>query len=189
MIELLKYKIIHFDNFSLSVFHLLELLVVYILVRIVFVIFKKSIARSQRLDVGQKYSIFQIVKYLIYIFYGIFAAGMLGINLSLLLASSAALLVGIGFGLQHLFKDIVSGLVILFDRTIKVNDVIEMDNIVSKVLKINLRTTTVLTREDKYIVIPNSVILESKVINWTLSQITSRFEIPLNVAYNSDVSL
>jgi small-conductance mechanosensitive channel len=70
---------------------------------------------------------------------------------------------------------------------IKVNDVIEVDGIVCRVQEIKLRTSTVMTREDKCIILPNSVITTGKVVNWTYSHLTSRFEVALNVAYTADV--
>jgi small-conductance mechanosensitive channel len=104
-----------------------------------------------------------------------------------MLAGSAALLVGIGLGLQNLFNDFVSGVIILLDATIKVNDVIEVNGLFCRVQKINIRTTTVLTREDKYIILPNSTLTGSQLINWTHGHETSRFEIQIGVDYSTDI--
>jgi small-conductance mechanosensitive channel len=105
------------------------------------------------------------------------------------MAGSAALLVGVGFGLQNLFSDFTSGIILLLDSTIKVNDVIEIDGLVGKVKEINLRTTTVLTRDDIYIIIPNTDLTKNQLVNWTYSSISSRFEIKVGVDYSSDVQL
>lgn len=114
---------------------------------------------------------------------------ILDFNLSVLIAGSAALLVGLGLGLQNLFSDYVSGIIILFDSTVKVGDVIEINGLVCKVEEINLRTTTVLTRNDKYIILPNTDLTRNQLINWTHSDIASRFEVNVGVDYSSDVKL
>jgi small-conductance mechanosensitive channel len=105
------------------------------------------------------------------------------------MAGSAALLVGIGFGLQSVFSDFISGIIILVDASVKVNDVIELDSLVGTVKEINFRTTTVMTRDEKYIIIPNSDLTSNRLINWTHSQVTSRFEVQVGVDYSSDVDL
>jgi small-conductance mechanosensitive channel len=114
---------------------------------------------------------------------------ILGFNLSVLMAGSAALLVGIGLGLQNLFSDFVSGIIILVDSTVKVDDIIEINGMVCQVQEINIRTTTVLTRDDKYIILPNSDLTRNQLINWTHSAISSRFEVSVGVDYSSDVKL
>ena len=112
-----------------------------------------------------------------------------GFNLSVLLAGSAALLVGVGLGLQNLFSDFISGIVLLIDATIKVNDIIEVNGMVCKVMEIKLRTTTVLTRDDKSIILPNTMLTKNQIINWTHSEVDSRFEVNVGVDYATDVPL
>jgi small-conductance mechanosensitive channel len=105
------------------------------------------------------------------------------------LGGSAALLVGFGLGIQSLFSDFVSGIILLVDSSVKVNDIIDIDGLVCKVQEINLRTTTVLTRDDKYIIVPNTDLTRNQIINWTHSDLASRFEITVGVDYSSDVNL
>lgn len=112
---------------------------------------------------------------------------LFGFNLSVLVAGSAALLVGIGLGLQNLFSDFISGILLLLDSSVKVNDVIELNGMVCVVQEINLRTTTVLTRDDKYIILPNTDLTRNQLINWTHSDLASRFEVTVGVDYASDV--
>jgi small-conductance mechanosensitive channel len=89
---------------------------------------------------------------------------LFGFNLSVLVAGSAALLVGIGLGLQNLFSDFISGILLLLDSSVKVNDVIELNGMVCVVQEINLRTTTVLTRDDKYIILPNTDLTRNQLL-------------------------
>ncbi|PJB12327.1 MAG: mechanosensitive ion channel protein MscS [Flavobacteriales bacterium CG_4_9_14_3_um_filter_40_17] len=138
---------------------------------------------------SKKYSLYNLMKYFIIVLAVGISLQILDFNLSVLIAGSAALLVGLGLGLQNLFSDYVSGIIILFDSTVKVGDVIEINGLVCKVEEINLRTTTVLTRNDKYIILPNTDLTRNQLINWTHSDIASRFEVNVGVDYSSDVKL
>ena len=113
----------------------------------------------------------------------------LGIRITVLLAGSAALLVGIGLGLQQTFNDIVSGIILLSERSIKVGDILEIDGDVIKILSIGLRTSKGLNRDEISIIIPNSLITTNKVINWSHQSKKTRFKINVGVAYGSDVNL
>ena len=188
MKEILEYQIYQFGQYSLQVHNIIDVIVVVLLARFILFLTSKAIHKSNRLDTGAQYSIRQLVKYTLIVAGILLSITLLGFNLSALFVGSAALLVGIGFGLQHLFNDFISGIIILFDNTIKVNDVVEVDGIVCRVQEIKLRTTTVMTREDKCIILPNSLITGGKVVNWTYSQKTSRFEVVLNIDYTADVT-
>jgi len=92
-------------------------------------------------------------------------------------------------GMQNLFSDYISGIIILIDSSVKVNDVIEVNGMVCKVIEINLRTTTVLTRDDKYIILPNTDLTRNHLNNWIHNDLASRFEVTVGVDYSSDVKL
>ncbi|HJW29274.1 MAG TPA: mechanosensitive ion channel domain-containing protein [Saprospiraceae bacterium] len=188
MKEFLDYQIFRYGGYGLQVHNILEVVLVVVIARVLMGLFAKGITKSTRFDAGAKYSIRQLVNYTLIVISILLIVNLLGIDLSVVFVGSAALLVGIGFGLQHLFNDFVSGIIILFDKTVKVNDVIEVDGIVCRVQEIKLRTTTVITREDKCILIPNSVITGGKVVNWTYSHLTSRFEIRVGVSYSADMA-
>lgn len=188
MKEILDYQLINFGKFTFHVHNLLGLAILIIITWIILRLLSRGIHKNQKIDEGAKYSIKQLARYSIIVIATLVAITIIGFDLSVLFVGSAALLVGIGFGLQHLFNDFISGIIILFDGTIKVNDVIEVDGIVCRVKEIKLRTTAVMTREDKFIILPNSVITQSKVVNWTYSHHTSRFEITVNIAYEEDIT-
>lgn len=187
--ELLDYSLFTITKHQFRVITLITLLVfifgVFVFVKVV----KKAIFRKSALDLPKKHSLFSIFKYIVVVLAFAISLQIVGVDISVLLAGSAALLIGVGFGLQSLFGDITAGIILLFDSTIKVNDVIEVDGIVGKVEKINLRTTSIITREDTYIILPNSVVTNNNLINWTYSSLSSRFEIKVGVDYSSDVKL
>ncbi|MEX0635183.1 MAG: mechanosensitive ion channel domain-containing protein, partial [Ferruginibacter sp.] len=188
MDEILQHKLLEIGKYQITVLQILEVILVLIAAKVFTWLFSRGIHKTSKIEQSAKYSIAQLIGYIITIFAVLILLKVLNFDISLLLAGSAALLVGIGFGLQHLFNDFVSGIVILFDGTIKIDDVIEVDGIVAKVLKINLRTSEVLTRDDKYIVLPNSFITSNNVINWTYLGTTSRFEVSIGLSYDADVA-
>jgi small-conductance mechanosensitive channel len=187
MSEILDYQLLEFGKFSLKIHNLLGVIIIIILAYVALRMLTRWIHNNKKNDEGAKYSLNQLARYAIFILALILGILALGFNLSGFFVGSAALLVGIGFGLQHLFNDFISGIIILLDGTIKVQDVIEVDGIVSRVKEIKLRTTTVVTREDKYIILPNSVITQSNVVNWTYNPTISRFEVSVGIAYESDI--
>jgi small-conductance mechanosensitive channel len=186
MKDILEYKI-EIGTYSLSVYNIVAILVTAMTVWIFLKILKRGITHNRMISKARQYAIYQIIKYISIIIAIIVSLKLLGVKVAVMLAGSAALLVGIGLGLQNLFNDFVSGVIILLDATIKVNDVIEVNGLFCRVQKINIRTTTVLTREDKYIILPNSTLTGSQLINWTHGHETSRFEIQIGVDYSTDI--
>jgi small-conductance mechanosensitive channel len=185
--EILNFSLIEVDKYQLKVstIILLSLFILFIFIFLKFL--KKLINRSTKFDQGKKYSIYNLFKYFTLVLTIVFSLQIIGLDVSVLLAGSAALLVGIGFGLQNVFSDFISGIIILVDASVKVNDVIELNGLIGSVTEINFRTTTVMTRDEKYIIIPNSQLTSSQLINWSHSKITSRFEVTVGVDYSSDV--
>ena len=114
------------------------------------------------------------------------ALNTMGFRLSVLLASSAALMVGIGFGIQHIVNNFVSGLVILFERPVKIGDFIEVDGILGTVTDINTRSSKITTNDQITIVVPNSLLTENNLINWSYNKYT-RINIPVSVSYSTDL--
>lgn len=187
MKELLNRKLIEFGKYELHVEDLVWLILVWIVTFVFLRIVRSALNKSHRLDVAKKYSVFTILRYIVVVVISVFSLQILGFNLSVLLAGSAALLVGLGLGIQALFSDYISGIIILFDSSVKVGDIVEINGLVCKVIEINLRTTTVLTRDDKYIILPNTDLTRHHLINWTHEEIKARFDVSVGVEYGADV--
>jgi small-conductance mechanosensitive channel len=189
---MLDYKILDVSGHTITIFQVILLILVFLLVKVTIhsleVIVKKRAERND-LDEGKKFAILKLIKYFLYIIGIILALQSLGFDISILLAGSAALLVGIGLGFQDIFKDFMSGIIILFDGSIKVGDVIEVESLVGVVREINLRTSKIRTREGIIIIVPNGYFISQNVINWTNSNKLTRFKIDVGVAYGSDVRL
>jgi len=154
----------------------------YFIMRLLFAVFDRK-----GVDLGRKQAIYLLIKYFTWIVVAVACLEMVGIHVTILIAGSAALLVGLGLGLQQIFQDLVSGIFILIEGTIKVNDVIELDGMVGKILHVNLRTSKVLTRDGIMIIVPNHKFIVEKITNWTHNSKSTRFKVEVGVAYGSDV--
>ncbi len=142
---------------------------------------------ADKIQEKRQMTIFLLTKYTAWFIAILASLSVVGINLSTLILGSTALLVGLGLGLQHIFKDLVSGIFILFEGSIKIGDVIEIDNVIGKVMELNIRSCELKTRDDVIIIVPNSKFLEEKVVNWSHDSEQVRFTVEVSLAYGSDI--
>lgn len=180
------------DKVDISVTNLLAAIIVFFVIRIFLFLFEYFLdirISDKRIDKGRGRSLMQIAKYLIWILGISIIISSLGFKVTFVIASVSALLVGVGFGLQGIFNDIFSGIIILFDGSIEVGDVVEVEGIVGQVKEIGIRASKILTRENVIMIIPNSKFTGDKVINWTHNDESTRFSVDIGVAYGSDVKL
>jgi len=189
--EFLEYKLIETEDFDVTVYEILTILILFLatllVMRLVKRVFRARV-NNKEFDPGRSHAILQILKYVVYIAILMISFEIVGIKLTLLLAGSAALLVGLGLGLQQIFQDIMSGVAILFEGSLKVGDVVEIqDNLVGRVIEIGLRTSKLETRDNIVMVVPNSKFVSDIVINWSHIEKRTRFHIDVGVAYGSDV--
>ena len=186
--EILNYSFQFSDEIQISIRAILVLIIAFMITNFFLKIIRKIINRRlEEEDRGKFKTVFSFLKYFIYILVIIIALQSFGVEVSVLLAGSAALLVGIGLGLQTLFQDIISGIFILLDKTLLINDIIEIDGKVGKVFEIKLRTTRAVTIDDKVIVIPNHKYLTHSLYNWTQNGKSTVESIDVGVSYDSDV--
>ncbi len=137
---------------------------------------------------GVQHSIARLVHYAILTVGFIVLLRVLGFGLNQITILGGALGVGIGFGLQAIVNNFVSGLILLFERPIKVGDMIDVGTQVGEVKELGLRATTVQTFDNAEVVIPNSQLISGSVTNWTLAEKKVRVRVPVGVAYGSDIS-
>ena len=142
----------------------------------------------QRMDFGVKTATKRLLHYALFSVGFLIAVSMAGLNLKEFTLIAGALGVGIGFGLQNIVNNFVSGLILLFERPIKVGDTINIDDQWGTINKIGLRSTVVETLDRAEIIVPNSDLVSQKVTNWTLSNSISRIIFPVGVAYGSDLT-
>lgn len=185
--EVLNYSIIKIGAVDFRVSSILGIFLLIIFAVIALYLIKRTIYRTKKIEEGKKYSLYSLFKYIIIGFAVANGLQIVGLDISVILAGSAALLVGLGIGLQTLFKDFVSGIILLIDASIKVGDVIVVNDLVCQIKEIKLRTTTAITRDDKYIILPNSMLTSSQIQNWTHLSDTSRFEVQATIDYQPNI--
>ena len=139
------------------------------------------------ISTGQQFALNSLLAYVIYTFAIILAINALSANVTLLLGGTAALLVGVGLGLQDIFKDVVSGIVLLSERNIRVGDVVETEQSVGTVQKIGLRSSQIVAKDNIVLLVPNSNLTGQNVVNWSNVGNKARFVLTVGIAYGSDV--
>lgn len=178
--------IIHLSNIIMAT---LVILAAKLFHWIVTRIFLQGFYNSQSVEQGIQFAFNQLLAYIIYTIAIIIALQNLGLNMNLIWGGAAALLVGIGLGLQQTFADFFAGVVLLFERSVKMGDVLEMNDTKGVVQKIGLRTSVIVTPREQSLVIPNSNLMNQTVTNWTHLNNKLRFEVRVGVAYGSDTKL
>ncbi len=143
----------------------------------------------RRVEKGVQHSIARLVHYVIIFFGFLWALSALGFEIAKLTLMLSALGVGIGFGLQSIVNNFVSGLILLFERPVRVGDIIEIGGEWAEIQRIGIRATTVRTFNQADLIIPNADLISNQVTNWTLGNRQIRLIIPVGVAYGSDVPL
>ena len=178
------------DKPALRIFDVIRL--VFLMTLLVFLsgklktIFVKQILSKYSDDIGVSQSIGTIIQYFFIIMGAFVVIQSSGINLGSLNVLAGALGVGIGFGLQNIANNFISGLIILFERPIKVGDRIEVGNVTGDVVKISSRASTVSTNDNISIIIPNSELINKQVINWSHNDRRIRYHVPVGVSYKED---
>tara|TARA_B100000768_G_scaffold181890_1_gene207184 strand:+ start:8824 stop:9651 length:828 start_codon:yes stop_codon:yes gene_type:complete len=145
--------------------------------------------RKTNIEEGKRFMILRLLRTLIYAISSAIALETIGVDLTLLWASSAALLVGVGIGLQNFFNDVISGFVLLFEGGVRVGDELEVDGMLVRVERIDLRSTRVITRYGNLIVMPNGLISGQTVRNFTQGDTASMLEVKVGVAYGSEAKM
>ena len=149
----------------------------------------KVLEEKTKVDRGLRGSIQRFTRYAVLLWGALIALDTLGISLNSLAAFGAVLMVGIGFGLQNIAQNFISGLILLLERPIKLGDIVVVDGVSGKVVDIRARATIVQTRDDVAIIVPNSKFISENVINDNFSGDRIRLTLKVGVSYSSDPKL
>ncbi len=197
--EFLDYKFIDTKKIKISFENVILVIVIIfgakLTINFVQLFLQRRFRNSEKYDKGTEYVYMQVAKYVIYTLAFFFCLSAMDVEPSIFLGGSAALLVGLGLGLQDVFKDMFSGFVLLFEGSIRVGDVIELydgkssEAIVAKILRINVRTTQIETRDGNVLIVPNAKLTQEYIENWSHGTNLSRFRIPIRVHFGSDTQL
>ncbi len=152
-------------------------------------LFVERVLGKTHLDLGARVAIGTIIRYVVLLVGFLIIVQTVGINLTTLNVLAGAVGIGVGFGLQNVASNFISGLIILFERPVKVGDRIQVGDVDGKVTGIGARSTTVRTNDNITIIVPNSKFIEENVVNWSFANQSVRFRVPIGVAYDSDLHL
>lgn len=164
----------------------LFLVVLVFLARAARKILQKRILAHTSLDPGLQYALDAGIGYLVFVLGMIIGLQSVGINLSSLAFLTGIIGVGVGFGMQNIVSNFVSGLILLVERPVKVGDRVEVGNLAGDIVRIAARSTWVRTNDNVVIIVPNSEFISSRVTNWTANDRRVRISIPLGTSYASD---
>lgn len=192
--EILGFRLIDAGGIEVTVGTLLAalllLVAVWILTRIVGRAFVRYGARHQGTHHALVYTTSRITNYLLLIIGVLIALSVAGVPMSKFGLFLGALGVGLGFGLQTIFNNFVSGLIILFERNLKVGDFVELaSGVHGTVRDIQIRATRITTNDNIDILVPNSEFVSAQLVNWTLREVSRRLHVPFKVAYGTDKEL
>ncbi len=166
----------------------LSILLIYVSSKLKGVLVNRVLGRTS-LDIGARQAIGTILRYVVVTVGFLIILQTFGIDLTTLNVLAGAVGIGVGFGLQNVANNFISGLIILMERPIKVGDRIEVDDVHGEVTAIGARSTIVRTNDNIAIIVPNSKFISENVINWSFDGGVVRFRIPVGVSYDSDVDL
>lgn len=187
--EFLEHSLFHIGDQTITFISIIVFVIVFLVViltsRLVRRILLKRVFPRKEVNEGVARSITRIINYVVLVIGFLIALNSAGINVSLLFAGGAAIMVGIGFGLQNIANNFISGLIILFERPIKEGDFIEISGKMGTVISISARSTKVKTNTGIMIIIPNSFFIEKEVINRSYVDKT-QIEIPVTISHGED---
>ena len=176
-------------KFSIAtIISLLGLIVLAFFVsRIISEIIRQSLLSKLRINRGLQEAITVFIKYVLITLSSVIILQTAGINLSSLAVIAGVVGIGIGFGLQNIASNFISGLVLLFEQTIKIGDYIEIGELKGTIEKISIRSTIIRTEDDLFVIVPNQRFIENNTVNWSYEGHTCRIHIPVSVAYDTDL--
>ncbi|QXP78031.1 MULTISPECIES: mechanosensitive ion channel family protein [Winogradskyella] len=178
------------ENISISILDVIIVITAIFITTIVLRIVLKIITRNIPSENKGKFNVvYGYFRWLVYVIILFVTLSSVGVNVTAVFAASAALLIGIGLALETLFQDIISGIFILIDQSVHVDDIIEIEGKVGRIIEIKLRTTRAVTIDNKVLIIPNHLYLTNSLYNWTQNGTTTRESVEVGVAYGSDVQL
>jgi len=181
---------IHIGSLSFSIngliFFFLAIYITYILTVFTKQIIEKEVLSKTNLNRGIPAAISLTIRTFIVFFGTLIALSVTGMDLSKISIIAGALSVGIGFGLQNVVNNFISGVILIYEKPIQEGDTVEVDNLLGKITNLGIRASRVLTYDGAEVVVPNSSLTSKQLINWTLSDNKKRIEIKVGTAYGTD---
>jgi small-conductance mechanosensitive channel len=190
IVQYLRTPLVVLSGTQVTALTILVAFAIVIASRIVAAVIARSLDRllhARGLDKGMRFAAAKIARYLIMLAGGFVALGSLGVDMSAVMAGGAVLLVGIGFGLQKMAENFISGLLLLIERPVRKGDFVDVGGLLGTVEDIGLRATHILSREGVMMIVPNANLVTAMVINHSVPTSSRRIWVKVNVAYGTDL--
>jgi len=189
--RILDFQLFQLGGNPITVLHMTMFFVALIATNILARSVRRILTRYLLADVepAPRYVIVRFTQYLVWLVGIAVAVELLNVDLTALTVVAGALGIGIGFGLQNVVNNLVSGVVLLLEQPVRFRDRVSVENVEGQVEHINFRSTTILTNDNITIIVPNSQLINETVINWSLGDPRIRVHVPVGVAYGSDIDL
>jgi len=185
--KIYNYELYVVENKKITIAKIFKLIISIAVLLLIHYYFKKFLYDKFRTEKSRRYVIQMLVKYGVYLTIILIFLTGIGLDLTKITILLSALSIGIGFGLQKVFSNLVSGLILLLDKSITPGDTIEIGDVYGEVTSMNARFASVVSRDGKEYLIPNENLLTDQVINWTHSNSRIRLNIPVGISYQTDV--
>jgi len=181
---------LHIGDLDLAIGRLLGFAAVvvaaYLITRVVVFLLEEDVYSRMELPRGVPYALSTLTRYALLLAGFLVALGTLGLDLTKVTVLVSAFGIGIGFGLQQIISNFVSGLILLFERPVQVGDAVQLGDLGGHITRIGIRSSTVLTPEGAEVIVPNSKMIEDRVTNWTLSDRRRRVDLEVGVEFEVD---
>lgn len=191
--NILNYKLFHYNTIEITVLSIIKILLVIVVTKIILAFIRKAFSlagKKKKLDESDWSMFYIIIKYFVYLLGFTYILHIVGIDVTMIVAGSSALLIGLGIGIKQYLYDLFSGMILLFERKINIGDIIELeDGKIVKITDMGMRFSMGIDRDDVIILIPNSNLISNKIIFWKQNEGLSRFSVFVGVAYGSDTGL
>ncbi len=183
-------KTIQLGSVSISlemvVYGIIVIFSTFLVTRLISILIKEGALDKFNLNRGVPHAISLVVRYTIIVLGFMLALSVAGVDLSSFSLMAGALGIGIGFGLQNIISNFVSGLILVFERPLQEGDVVEVNNLLGRVKHVGVRSSNIRTYSGSEVVVPNEILISKELVNWTLSDPNKRMEIKIGVEYGTD---
>ena len=191
LLSILRFPLFNLGDTPITLASILQVLVLCTFILVAETVLRRLIVQRAlsrtHLDEGMRFAIARITGYAFITLGFYIALRLVGIDLSSLAVLAGAIGVGLGFGLQNIVHNFISGIIILAERPIAIGDRVEVNGVAGQVAKISLRSTIVVTNDNISVIVPNSNFISEPVVNWSHGDPKVRINIPVGIAYGSDV--
>ena len=190
----LEYELISIGSFTINSYQIVSAIAVLVLAVVASKLSMRALRRivaiRSNVRESEVYAVTRLASYVIYTVGALLALSVLGVTFDRIALVAGALSVGIGFGLQNIVSNFISGIIILFEKSLRVGDFVELENgVLGEVKEIRIRSTVIRTLGNEDILVPNSQFISNQVTNWTLNDDFKRMSVEFGVAYGSDPRL